>query len=83
MTFTPQPMAKAFGWQGDKQPLRGSRLPRAALRSLGNVEPGRVAEFEQGVRDGIHQRNMTALKMAGAYVAVKAWSQWHAHLEKP
>lgn len=75
-------MAKSFGWQGDKKPMRGSRLPKAKPRSLGNVEPGRIAEFMQGVKESRDERAKTALKMAGVYVAVKAWSQWHTHLRE-
>jgi hypothetical protein len=79
MTFTPQPFAKAFGWQGEKKPIRGQPLARAARPAPG-LDLGRIAEFEQGMRDGINQRDLTALKMAGAYIAVRAWSQWHTHL---
>ena len=51
-TFSPQPMAPEFGWVREKHARRGGQAaPRASARSLGNVEPGRLRDFEQGVRE--------------------------------
>jgi hypothetical protein len=79
MTFTTQPMATAFGWQGDKAAHRAVSSAKSAPAQTG-VEPGRVAEFEQGIKDGSHHGLRTAAVMAGTYTAIKAWSSWRGHL---
>lgn len=82
MTFTTQPMATAFGWQGDKAAHRTVGPAKSASVSTG-LEPGRVAEFEQGIKDGSHHGLRTAAVMVGAYAAVKGiqhWSSWGKHL---
>jgi hypothetical protein len=80
-TYTVQPMAQPFGWVGEKRPRRGSQMgtPRAQRSSLGNMEPGRLSQFEQGARESFDSRACTAAVMVGTYIGVKAWSAWRGH----
>lgn len=84
MTFTDTGgPPKAFGWQGEKKPHAAKSLPKAGPRAPG-LDIGRINDFEKGVKESRDQTAKTALKMAGVYVAVKAWSAWRGHLrEKP
>jgi hypothetical protein len=77
-TFSPQPMAEPFGWQGTKHARRAAQAPpRASARSLGNVDPGQLAQFNEGIREGYDRRAKIVLAAAGAYAAVKLAQ--HAH----
>ena len=78
-TYTVQPMATPFGWQGQKARRAAQAPPRASARSLGNVEPGRLADFEKGRREAFDAKARTAAIMVGTYVGVKAWSAWRGH----
>jgi hypothetical protein len=78
-TFTHDDPPSPFGWQGEKHARRAAQAPpRASVRSLGNVEPGRLAEFEQGRREAFDARARTAAVMVGTYAAVKAAQHWRA-----
>ena len=78
--FTTQPMAQPFGWVGEKKARRGSQSPpRASARSLGNMEPGRLGDFNQGRREAFDAKARTAAVAIGTYVGVKAWSAWRGH----
>ena len=80
MSFTTQPMATPFGWQGEHAAHHAVSSAKSAPAQTG-VEPGRVSEFTQGIKDGNHGLR-TAAVMVGTYAAVKAWSAWRGHLER-
>ena len=77
--FTTGELAEVYGWRGAK-PMHGRRpgggLAKAQPASLGNMEPGRISDFVDGLSDGRDRRAKTALEMAGLYIGVKAWSAW-------
>lgn len=83
MTFTTQPMAKPFGWQGDKAAHRAVGPYKAASApDLAGLEPGRAKEFQQGIKDGHADRLKTAAVMVGTYAAIRGvqhWSAWRKH----
>ena len=69
-----------FGWQGEKiKPRNRMPLPKAPPTSLGEMDPGRIRDFMQGVKESRDQRTKALLEMAGVYVAVQAWSAWRHH----
>ena len=77
--FSPQSMAEEFGWQGTKHAHRGGQAPpRASARSLGNLEPGRIADLEMGRREAFDSEARTAAIMVGTYVGVRALQHWSA-----
>lgn len=78
-TFSPQPMAKPFGWQGEHAARRASQLgtPPRAQPSNG-LEPGRLSDFEQGIHESFDHRARTAAVMVGTYAAVRALQHWSA-----
>ncbi len=79
-SFTHDDPPAPFGWQGEKHARRAAQAPpRAAARSLGNMEPGRLSEFEQGGHESFDAKARTAAVMIGTFAAVKAWSAWRGH----
>lgn len=75
-TFTTQPMAKAYGWQGAKH-------ARPAPSASSNIEAARTSEFVQGATESHDRGARAALNVIeGAvigYAAGKAWSAWWRH----
>ena len=78
-TYTTQPMATPYGWQGDK-PTRytssGQAPPRSQFSPTEDI--GRVSDFMQGVKESRDQRAKTAAIMVGTYVGIKAAQHWSA-----
>ena len=73
-----------YGWQGPKPVHRGPlELPRAPEPELGQMDPGRVADFVQGIREARDERLKGLAATGLVYAGVRAWSAWHHLREVP
>lgn len=66
-----------FGWQGAKPTHRNQLpLPKAAPVELGNMDPGRIKDFVQGVQEAREERVKKLLEEGLVYFGLRAWSAW-------